>query len=288
MKRFIEIGKKRIGQGFPVFIVAEIGINHNGSVEIAKKLIDLAVRFECDAVKFQKRVPGLCVPLDQRDKMRETPWGYISYMDYRRKIEFGEEEYREIDRYCGEKGIPWFASAWDVPSLDFLETFEVPCHKVPSACLTDRELLHRLKDTGKPVIVSTGMSSMEEIERAVDVLGRDNIVLMHCTSTYPCPSEELNLMCIKTLRDKFQCVVGYSGHEAGMPPSIVAVALGAVMVERHITLNRTMWGSDQAASLSPSGVEILVRYIRAVEKAMGDGVKKIWPSELEARNRLRN
>lgn len=287
MTKQIEIGSKKVGEGCPVYVIAEIGINHNGSIEIAKKLIDLAYVYGYDAVKFQKRTIELCVPKAQRDIMRETPWGYISYMEYRERIEFGDEEYREIDKYCKEKGITWFASPWDILSLEFLEKYDVPCHKISSACLTNRPLLERAKETGKPIFLSTGMSTMEEVEWAVELLGKDNLVLFHSHSCYPCKIDEINLKCITTLREKFQVPVGYSGHEPGLPPSVAAVALGVVVVERHITLDRTMWGSDQAASLSPTGIEKLIRYIRAIEKAMGDGEKRIWESEMKARDRLR-
>jgi len=283
----VRIGSARIGPEEPVFIMAEIGINHNGSLDAAKRLVDIAARCGCNAVKFQKRTPELCVPPDQRTRMRETPWGYISYMAYRERVEFGFDEYAEIDRHCREKNMTWLASAWDEPSVDFLERFDTPAHKVPSAKLTDHGLLRRVRETGRPVILSTGMSTLEEIRGAVECLGAERLILLHCTSTYPCPLGELNLRCLETLRDEFGCLVGYSGHEAGLPPSVGAVAMGAVMIERHITLDRTMWGSDQAASLSPAGLERLVRYVRIMEKSMGSGVKQVWPSEEEARGKLR-
>jgi N-acetylneuraminate synthase len=250
-------------------------------------LIDTAHRLGCDAVKFQKRDPELCVPPEQREVMRETPWGYISYLDYRHRIEFGEEDFRQIDEHCRKTGITWFASSWDTLSVDFMEAFNPPCYKVPSATLTDRKLLERLKATGRPLILSTGMSTMEQIEEAANFLGTDNLVLAHATSTYPCPPEELNLRMIGTLRQRFNCPVGYSGHEVGLPTTIAAVALGACYVERHITLDRAMWGSDQAASVEPGGLERLVKYVRTLEGAMGDGVKKVYESEREAMKRLR-
>lgn len=287
MNKHIEVGRKKIGKGYPVYIIAEIGINHNGSIDIAKKLIDIAHVYGCDAVKFQKRTPEICVPESQRDHMRETPWGYISYMDYRHKVEFGDKEFREIDSYCKERDMAWFASPWDIPSLEFLEKYDVPCHKISSACITNLELLERTSKTGRPILLSTGMSTMEEVEKAVEVVGKENLVLLHSHSSYPCNIEEINLNCITTLRNKFDIPVGYSGHESGLPPSVAAVALGAVAIERHVTLDRTMWGSDHAASLSPSGVEKLIRYIRATESAMGDGEKRIWESEMKARNKLR-
>lgn len=287
VKRKGKIGERRIGDGEPVYVVAEIGINHNGALDVAKRLIDVAVRAGCDAVKFQKRTPELCVPRDQRNKMRETPWGYITYMDYRDKVEFGLDEYREIDAYCQEQGCAWFASCWDEKSVDLIERFDPPCHKIPSAALTDDALLRRLRQTGRPLVVSTGMSTIDEIRNAVDLLGCGNLVICHSTSTYPCPPDELNLRMITTLREVFACPVGYSGHEVGVPTTLAAVSLGACYIERHVTLDRTMWGADQAASLVPEDLERLVRNIRVVERALGDGVKQVYESEMTARNRLR-
>ncbi len=288
MAREIKIGDRLVGDGHPTYIIAEIGINHNGSVDIAKLLIDAAVKAGVDAVKFQKRTPEIATPRDQWDKMRETPWGYIRYIDYRHKVEFGEEEYREIDRYCREKGITWFASVWDLPSVDFMEQFEPVAYKIPSAALTDHELLRYVRSTGRPVILSTGMSTMEQIRASVEVLGTDNLVIMHATSTYPCEPDELNLRMIETLRKEFPDVpIGYSGHEVGLVTTAVAVALGACMVERHITLDRAMWGSDQAASVEPGGLQKLVKYIRVTERALGDGVKRVYDSEIPALRKLR-
>lgn len=287
MGREVTLGDRRVGDGHPVYIVAEIGINHNGDLEVAKRLIDMAVSAGCCAVKFQKRTPELCVPPDQRDLMRETPFGYISYMEYRTRVEFGFEEYHEIDRYCHEKKIAWFASSWDDLSVDFMEQFDPPAYKIPSALLTDSALLQRLRATGRPLILSTGMSTTEQIRGAVDTLGVDNLVLAHCTSTYPCPLDELNLRMIHTLQRDFDCPVGYSGHEVGLSTTVAAVALGACMIERHITLDRAMWGSDQAASAEGPGLHRLVRDIRVVEKAMGTGVKEVYASEIPVMRRLR-
>lgn len=287
MNGAVRIEDRWVGDDHPVYIVAEIGINHNGNVEIAKKLIDAAVHAGCNAIKFQKRTPEICVPLEQRNVMRTTPWGYITYLEYRHKTEFGLEEYQEIDRYCKEKGIPWFASCWDEPSLDFIERFTPPCYKICSAGLTDANLLRHTRATGRPIILSTGMSTMAQIEAAVDLLGTDNLIITHCTSTYPCDPTELNLRMIETLHRRFSCPIGYSGHEAGLPTTVAAVALGACLVERHITLDRAMWGSDQAASVEPHGFERLVKYIRVVEKAMGNGTKEVYPSELPIMQRLR-
>ncbi|OGO26518.1 MAG: N-acetylneuraminate synthase [Chloroflexi bacterium RBG_16_54_11] len=287
MTREITIGNRKVGDGHPTFIVAEIGINHNGSLEIAKSLIDVAVKNGVDAVKFQKRTPELCVPPDQQKHMRETPWGYITYLEYRYKVEFGLNEYREIDRHCKQHNIPWFASVWDEPSVDFLKQFDPICIKIPSASLTDKSLLRRARETGIPVILSTGMSTMQQIKGAVDLIGEENLLITHATSTYPCDPSELNLKMIRTLVEMFSCPIGYSGHEVGLIPTVVAVSMGACMVERHITLDRAMWGSDQAASVEPGGIERLVKYIRVTEQSLGDGVKRVYESEMPSLNRLR-
>jgi N-acetylneuraminate synthase len=287
MPREIEIGNSTVGEGHPTYIVAEIGINHNGSIDIAKDLIRAAVHAGVNAVKFQKRTPALCVPTEQQNVMRETPWGYISYMDYRGRVEFGEPEYREIDRFCRLNGIDWFASVWDEPSVEFIEMFSPVCYKVPSACLTDHDLLRCIRSTGKPVILSTGMSTMVQIREAVSVLGEENLLITHATSTYPCDPEELNLRMIPTLRENFSCPIGYSGHEVGLVTTVVATALGACLVERHITLDRAMWGGDQSASVEPGGFERLVKYIRVTEKSLGNGEKQVYESELPSLKKLR-
>lgn len=287
MAHEVKIGKSWVGDGHPTYIIGEIGINHNGNIEVAKGLILAAKKAGANAVKFQKRTPEICVPLEQQGQMRDTPWGYITYLDYRYKVEFDEEAYREIDRYAKELEIDWFASAWDVPSLHFMEKFDPPAHKIPSALLTDHELLRAHRETGKPIILSTGMSTMEQIQEAVDIVGEDNLVLCHTTSSYPCPPEELNLHMINTLTAKFNCPIGYSGHEVGLVPSAIAVALGACLVERHITLDRAMWGSDQSASVEPQGIATLVKYIRVTEKALGDGVKQVYDSEQSSLRKLR-
>ncbi len=287
MTREVMLGNHPVGDGHPVYIIAEIGINHNGDLDIAKQLIDASVEAGCDAVKFQKRTPELCVPEDQRDKMRHTPWGYISYMEYREKVEFDHDQFSEIVDYCAKNKIDWQASAWDEPSVDFLEKFNPTAHKVASASLTDADLLKKMRDQGRPIILSTGMSEMEQIESAVDIVGTDDLILAHCTSSYPCPPGELNLRMIETLRDKYPCPVGYSGHEVGLPTTIAAVTLGASLIERHITLDRAMWGSDQAASVEPAGLRRLVRYIRVVEEALGDGIKTVYESEKSSIDKLR-
>jgi N-acetylneuraminate synthase len=287
MKREVKMGNRYVGDGHPVYIIAEIGINHNGNIDVAKQLIDAAVEAGCDAVKFQKRTPELCVPDDQKDQMRHTPWGYISYMEYREKVEFGKDEFSEIVDYCQEKGIDWQASAWDEPSVDFLELFSPIAHKVASASLTDSALLLKMRQQGRPIILSTGMSQMEQIKAAVELIGVDDLILAHCTSAYPCPPGELNLKMIQTLREMYPCPIGYSGHEVGLPTTVAAVTLGASLIERHITLDRAMWGSDQAASIEPGGLRRLVKYIRVVEEALGDGVKTVYESEQPGLQKLR-
>lgn len=286
--REIKVGSNYIGDGHPVFIVAEIGINHNGSVEIAKKLIQGAKSTGCNAVKFQKRTPEICVPKNQWNIERDTPWGRISYIDYRHKVEFGEDEYAEIDKFCKSIGITWFASCWDVPSVDFIEKFNPPLYKMASATLTDDELLLRHKKLNRPLIVSTGMSTMQEIENAVKLFGIENLLIAHATSAYPCKNDELNLRMISTLRKLYPLTpIGYSGHETGLAPSQAAIALGAAFIERHITLDRAMWGTDQAASVELTGFSRLVRDIRDIESALGDGIKKVYESEMSAREKLR-
>jgi len=283
----VSLGGRLVGDGHPAYIIGEIGLNHNGDVQIAKQLIDVAAVFGCDAVKFQKRTPELCVPKDQRDIMRDTPWGRMTYLEYRYRVEFGADEYAQIDAHCKSKGLHWFASCWDEPSVDFMEQFNPPCYKVASASLTDDGLLKKKIATGRPIIVSTGMSTMDEIDHAVNLFPRDRLIVLHATSTYPCKPTEINLRMIHTLRERFQVPVGYSGHEVGLQISVAAAALGACAIERHITLDRTMWGSDQAASIEPSGLQRLVRDIRVVEQALGDGVKKVYESEIPIKAKLR-
>ena len=282
------LGDVLVGPGHPVYITGEIGINHNGDLASAFALIDQAAAAGCDAVKFQKRTPEICTPRDQWDVERDTPWGRMTYIEYRHRVEFGEEEYRRIDAHARDRGIAWFASPWDVEAVDFLEQFDVPAHKVASASLTDDELLRRLRATGRTVILSTGMSTPRQIRHAVEVLGSENIVLCHATSTYPAKPTELNLRMIHTLQAEFPNVpIGYSGHETGLQTTLAAVALGAVFVERHITLDRALWGSDQAASVEPPGLQRLVRDVRIISESLGDGVKKIYEGERAAMKKLR-
>lgn len=284
----VKIGEQWVGPGAPVYVIAEIGINHNGSLALAKKMIDGAVFAGCDVVKFQKRTPELCVPRDQWEVERETPWGRLTYIEYKRKIEFGRDEYAEIDRYCRERGIAWTASCWDEASVDFIEQFDPPFYKAASASLTDLPLLRKMQQTGKPLMISTGMSQTVEIVEAVQFLGTEKLLIAHSTSAYPCPVDELNLRMIVTLQEMFPDVpIGYSGHEVGLAPTWAAVGLGATFVERHITLDRAMWGSDQAASVEIMGMHHLVRDIRDIERALGDGVKRVYASEMKSLQKLR-
>lgn len=288
----VEINGRKIGDSHPVYIIAELGINHNGSLDIAKQLIDVATEAGCDAVKFQKRTPELCVPKEQKSVMRDTPWGRISYMEYRERVEFSKEDYYALHTYCNHNQIGRFASCWDLPSIDFMVEFDAGCIKIPSACLTDDKLLIHANETGLPVILSTGMSTKEQIGHAVhSVLGNayddEHLLVAHCTSTYPAENEELNLNVITTLKGLYECPIGYSGHETGLQTTLAAVVLGASFVERHITLDRSMWGSDHAASVEPQGLRRLVRDIRIIESALGDGVKKVYESEFPIMKRLR-
>jgi len=284
----VHIGSHVIGEGLAAYVIGEIGLNHNGDVEIAKRLIDVAADAGAQAVKFQKRTPEISTPAHMRDVPRETPWGTMSYLEYRYRVEFDRDEYIEIGDHATLRGLDWFASPWDVPSVEFLEDLNVVAHKVASASVTDLELLRALAATGKPIILSTGMSTMDQIEAAVEVLGTERLVLLHATSTYPMPAEEANLKMMATLRDRFPGVpVGYSGHEPGLQISLAAAALGATAIERHITLDRTMWGSDHAASLEPTGLQHLVRDIRIIETALGDGVKRLMPGEAAPMAKLR-
>ena len=289
----------------PTYIIAEIGINHNGDLTIAKKLIDIAVMSGCDAVKFQKRNPDVCVPNHQKDIIRNTPWGKMSYLEYKYKIEFNRKEYNEIDRYCKERGIAWSASPWDLDSLEFLSQYDIPFIKIPSAMITNEDLMFAAKRTGKKVIISTGMSTFAEVERAITILklpgdtpetlrpfhlnetADNNFAVLHCNSTYPAPINELNLSAIKTLKDRFWCEVGYSGHEMTLGTTVSSVLLGATIIERHITLDRNMEGSDHSGSVTPHGLFKLVSGIRELEQAYGDGEITVTESEKPVRKKLR-
>jgi N-acetylneuraminate synthase len=286
--RLVQIGDRFVGDGYPVFIIAEIGLNHNGSVVIAKKMIDGAIFAGCDAIKFQKRTPELCVPRDQWDIEKNTPWGKMTYIEYRKKMEFTKSEFCEIVDYCRLKNIIWFASCWDELAIDFIEEFCPSLYKIASASLTDVELLIKHKAFNKPVILSTGMTEFEDIEAAVDILDKSKLLLAHSTSSYPCNNDELNLNVIRTLKGKYPSIpIGYSGHEVGLAPTMAAVALGASFIERHITLDRAMWGTDQAASVEIIGFMKLVNNIRDIEKALGDGIKRVYNSELPQIKKLR-
>ena len=282
----IHIGETIVGDGHPCYIVAEIGINHNGDIDIAKKLIDVAVIAGCNAVKFQKRTIDIVYSAEELARPRESPYGTTNG-ELKYGLEFEKEEFDEIDRYCREKKISWYASPWDERSVDFLEQYDTPCYKLASASITDDELLKHIKSKGRLVILSTGMSNMDQVDHAVNILGKENLLLLHACSTYPAYYDELNLKVIPVLRQRYNVPVGYSGHETGLPSSVAAAILGACMVERHITLDRSMWGSDHAASLEPNGIMRLVRDIRLVETSMGDGVKRVIEREIPIMKKLR-
>ena len=282
----LKIANKKIGDNNPCFIIAEIGINHNGCLETAKKLINVAHAYGCDAVKFQKRTVEDVYTPEELAMPRQSVYGETNG-DLKRGLEFGYDEYKEIDKHCKNLGMLWFASCWDKKSVDFMEQFDVCAYKIPSALITDIELLEYTKNTNKPILLSTGMSTLEEIDKAVEIVGVQNTIIYQCTSTYPSNDNELNLNVIPALKERYNCLVGYSGHEKGIVSSTIAVVLGACSVERHITLDRTMWGSDQAASLEPEGLRKMVRDIRNVKAFMGDGVKKVYDSELPIKKKLR-
>ncbi len=282
----IRIADHLIGAGHPCYVIAEIGINHNGDVEIAKKLIDVAITAGCNAVKFQKRTIEVVYTPEELERPRESPFGTTNG-ELKYGLEFGQQEYEEIDRYCRNKNVAWFASCWDEQSVDFIDQFDVSCYKIASASLTDDHLLRHTRATGKPILLSTGMSTLEQIDHAVEVLGKNDMLIMHSCSTYPAYYEELNLRVIPLLSQRYGVPIGYSGHETGLPSSVAAVVLGSCLVERHITLDRSMWGSDHAASLEPNGITRLVRDIRLIELAMGDGVKRLSEREIPIMQKLR-
>jgi N-acetylneuraminate synthase len=285
-KAEVRIGERLVGDGHPCYMIAEIGINHNGDIDLARRLISVAVAAGCDAVKFQKRTVDVVYSPEELARPRESPFGTTNG-DLKRGLEFGYDEYQLITRYCKEVKMTWFASCWDEGSVDFLEQFNPPCYKIASASLTDDNLLRHTRATGKPIILSTGMSTIEEIDHAVEVLGKQDLILLHACSCYPAHYPELNLKAITTLRERYGVPVGYSGHESGLPASVAAVAMGACSVERHITLDRAMWGTDQAASLEPNGIGRLVSYIRLVEQSLGDGVKRVYEREQPIIQKLR-
>ena len=288
MPGHVDIGPRQVGAGEPCFVVAELGANFNGDVHLCLRMIDAAHAAGADAVKLQKRDPSmLCIPAQQRNQPKDSPWGILSYADYRRRLELDASGYDIIATHCRYRGIPWFASAWDEPSVDFLMKYDPSCLKVPSACLTDLSLLHAMRRTGRPIIASTGMSDEAQIASAVAILGPDRLVLLHCVSTYPAPVETLNLLCIPWLRERFQIPVGYSGHETGISTSLCAVVLGASVLERHFTTDRTLFGTDQAASLEPRGFATLVRDVRKWERARGTGIKTVSDAERAVLHKLR-
>jgi N-acetylneuraminate synthase len=282
----VKIADKLVGRGQPCFIVAEIGINHNGSLDLAKKLIDAAALAGCDAVKFQKRTVDVVYTAEELARPRENPFGPTNG-DLKRGLEFGPEQYKVIDAYCRDKDMIWYVSCWDEGAVDDMEAFDLPVYKIASASLTDDKLLRHHRATGRPIVISTGMSTLEEIDHAVEVLGMDDLVILHCTSTYPSSVNELNLNAIHSLAERYGLPIGYSGHEVGLATTLAAATLGAVMIERHITLDRAMWGSDQAASVEPHGFSRMVRDIRSIEAALGDGVKCVYDSELPIIDKLR-
>jgi len=280
------LGDRLVGDGHPCFVIAEIGINHNGDVQIAKKLIDVASFADCETVKFQKRTVDVVYTPEELAKPRETPFGATNG-DLKRGLEFGQAQYEQIDEYCRNKPIAWTASCWDEASVEFINQFDPPFYKIASASLTDDALLRCTRAKGKTIVLSTGMSTIDQIDHAVEVLGKEDLVLLHCCSTYPAPYAELNLRVIQRLRDRYGVPIGYSGHETGIASSVAAAALGACVVERHVTLDRAMWGSDHAASLEPNGIMRVIRDIRLVEAALGDGVKSVLPSEIPVMQKLR-
>jgi len=271
------------------YLIAEIGINHNGDLQLAKKLIDATHACQWDCVKFQKRAPDICVPENQKNVLRDTPWGKMTYLEYKKRIEFGKNEYDYIDNYCKEKPIDWTASVWDIPSLEFIARYDVPFIKIPSAKLADEKLLMMICQTGKPLVVSTGMSTLEEIDRAVEIIEKyhANYVLMHCNSAYPTPHDELNINCVKTLQERYRCPIGYSGHEQDLEPTVYAAVFGARIIERHITLDHNMWGTDHASSLEVVGMQLLRKRVKDIGSILGDGIKKVTDAEKEMRKKLR-
>ena len=272
------------------FLIAEIGINHNGSLQLAKKLIDLAKKYGFDAVKFQKRNPDVSTPEYLKETIRSTPWGEITYLKYKKKIEFGYKEFKEIDKYCKKKKIIWFASAWDIESQKFLKKFNLRYNKVASAMLTNFKLIEEIAKEKKKTLISTGLATLKDVEKCVKIFkkAKCKFVLMHCVSAYPCPPEKLNLNSIISLKKKFKCEVGYSGHETSVSPTILAYYLGAKYIERHITLDRSMYGSDQSASIEPNGLKSLVDSVRKIETALGNGKKVFLKEEKIMAKKLRS
>lgn len=286
----IKIGNRYVGEGEPLYLIAEIGINHNGDMQIAKKLIDATFATGWDCAKFQKRTPEICVPENQKNIMRSTPWGEMTYLEYKYRVEFEKKEYDYIDKYCSEKPIDWTSSVWDMPSLEFLLKYEIPFIKIPSAKITELELVTECAKSGKPVFISTGMSTIEEVDTAVQILEKHangNYVLFHTNSTYPSKIDELNLQMIKTLKNRYDCIVGYSGHEYDIEPTVIAPVFGASVIERHVTLDHKMWGTDHAASLEVRGMDMLEKRVRTTKTIVGNGIKTISCGEEKIREKLR-
>jgi N-acetylneuraminate synthase len=280
---------KNISESTKPYLIAEIGINHNGDVSIAKKLIDAANACGWDCVKFQKRTPEICVPDDQKMIKRDTPWGEMTYLDYKKKIEFEKHEYDIIDRYCNEKPIPWTVSIWDIPSLNFISNYDVPFIKIPSAHITNLQLLKESAQNGIPCIISTGMSDWSMVDECVNIFEKHSspYALLHTNSTYPAPHSELNLNVMSAIKRRYGCTVGYSGHEYDLEPSVIAVALGADIIERHITLSHDMWGTDQQSSLEVHAMDLLRKRINDIKSMLGDSKKIITKSETEIAKKLR-
>ena len=290
MAKQICLGNRLVGDGCDPYFIAEIGINHNGDLQVAKRLIDASFAIGWDCVKFQKRTPDIAVPESQKSVMRSTPWGEMTYLEYKKRIEFGKEEYDYIDKYCREKPLSWTASPWDIPSLEFLLNYDIPFIKLASATNGSNELIKKACESGKPIIMSTGMSTQEELDKAVDLLERysdGNFALLHTNSVYPAPIDELNLKYIQTLKKRYGCVVGYSGHEQNLEPTVAAVTLGADIVERHVTLSHDMWGTDQKASLEINAMYLLYRRCIDIKQMLGDGEKKLKDDEMAVRKKLR-
>ncbi len=271
------------------YLIAEVGINHNGDLQIAKRLIDATFACGWDCVKFQKRNPDVCVPEQQKNMLKETPWGKMSYLEYKQRMEFNWKDYVEIRNYCNSKPLDWAVSVWDLDSLRLMTNYPIKFLKIPSALLTNLELITEASKSKLPLILSTGMSTIEEVDKAVEIVTKytDNFLLMHCNSSYPAKTEELNLLCIKTLKDRYKCEVGYSGHEYGLEPTTYAVVLGVKVIERHITIDHNMWGTDQSTSIEPMGMDMLYKRIRHIEDILGNGIKTVYPSELEVKKKLR-
>lgn len=289
-RKEIVLGNKKVYEHSAPYFIAEIGINHNGDLQIAKRLIDASYATGWDCVKFQKRTPEIAVPESQKNKPKRTPWGDMTYLEYKKHIEFGEKDYNYIDKYCSEKPINWSASPWDMESLEFLLNYNIPFIKIASALNQNEELIKVAGESGRPILLSTGMSTLEEMDNSVNYLEKytnGNYILLHTNSTYPTPNNELNLSLIRTIKERYHCLVGYSGHEDNLEPTVIAVALGACVIERHITLSHDMWGSDQKSSLEVHAMDILHKRVNGIPEMLGDGVKKLSNSEVAKRMSLR-